>query len=64
MQYQVIKTYEFKQVVSVEADSKEEAIDYSMYTPLSYDNIEEHLIWIEVQIEPDIWQIESTEYNL
>lgn len=63
MQYQVIKTYEYKQVVSVEADSEEEAIDYSMYVPLSYDNIEESLIWIEVQRETDIWQMDTNEYN-
>lgn len=63
MQYQVIKTYQFKEVISVEADSEEDAIEWCVYIPPSFDNVNEKLISIEVQTEPDIWQIESTEYN-
>lgn len=63
MQYQVIKTYQFKEVISVEADSEEEAIEWCEYMSPSFDNINEELISIDVQIEPDIWQIDYNEYN-
>lgn len=62
MQYQVIRTYEYKQVVSVEADSEENAIHYSMYAPLSMDDVDHNIVSIEVQTEP-IWQMQIHEYN-
>lgn len=63
MQYQVIKTYQYEQVVSIEAESEEDAIDKSMYIDISIEDVEQCLMWIEVQQEPDIWQYKVIEYN-